>query len=239
MRLDLYLNNIGKYESRSKAAQAISRGDVLIKGKAVKPSFEYNGEDISYIDSALNCVSNGGYKLYKALEDFAFDINGLVAADIGASTGGFTECLLKNGCKKVYAIDVGTGLLHPTIANDERVIVKDGINARNLTVDDLGELCDLATIDVSFISLTYVLKNAADVLKDNGHIISLIKPQFECEKRDLSKKGILVDKKKRDKVLSDVQNFCRNSGLVVAGLIPAPHPFDNKNQEFLIYLKIA
>lgn len=237
MRLDLYLNSIGKYESRSKAAQAISRGEVLIKGKAVKPSFEYNGEEISYIDSALNCVSNGGYKLYKALEDFAFDINGLVAADIGASTGGFTECLLKNGCKKVYAIDVGTGLLHPTIANDERVIVKDGINARNLTVDDLGELCDLATIDVSFISLTYVLKNAVDVLKDNGHIIALIKPQFECGNKNLGKSGIVKTSFHKE-VLENIYDYCLNIGLFPVKLTYAPIK-DGKNVEFPILLSKA
>ncbi len=239
MRIDLYLANSGAVSSRTRAANLIDLGRVIVNGKVVtKASLDVCAEDSIIITEDYE-ASLGGLKLKEALEKFGVSCKDEICMDVGASNGGFTDVLLKNGAKTVYAIDVGDCALPSALATDERVVVMDKTNARYLEKDKFAVTPDFAVIDVSFISLKLILPSVMSVMEQNGEIIALIKPQFECEKRDLSKKGILVDKKKRDKVLADMQSFCQSAGFIVVGLIPAPHPFDNKNQEYLIYLKIA
>ena len=160
MRLDVYLVEAGYFPSRQKAREAVVRGDVSVGGKTVlKPSKTVlSGEAVTVSANDERFVSNGGYKLYKAFQDFKFSPKGLIFADIGASNGGFTDCLLKFGAEKVIAIDVGESQLDKTIACNERVVIKDNFNARYLTAESLGGFVDGVTADVSFISLTYILK---------------------------------------------------------------------------------
>ena len=181
MRADLYLASNGFCESRSKAAASIEAGCVFVNGKAVtKCSFDIKDADAVEIrGEVIPDVSRGGLKLRGAFEAFGVTCSGLTCVDIGASTGGFTDVLLKNGAKKVYAVDCGRGQLHSSLQKDERVVNIEGFNARELSVDTLGQTCDMAVMDVSFISQTLLHKATSDVLNENGIFISLIKPQFE------------------------------------------------------------
>lgn len=237
MRIDSYLYQNSKYTSRTKASEAIERGEIFVNGKAIKkPSYEVSDSDkIEIVHSAQTFVSNGGYKLEKAFEDFSFNADGLTFADVGASTGGFTDCLLKHGAKKVFAIDVGESLLSLELTNDNRVTVIDNFNARGLTVDTLGEKVDGVVCDVSFISLTYVLSQIFSVLKDNGFAIVLIKPQFECGKKQLNKNGIVTDKKTRVECVKKILDFASAVGFTPTKLTRAPIKPD-KNREYLLML---
>ena len=184
MRLDVYLVAIGKFKSRNKAAEAIKKGVVSVDGKvADKPSLGVDENSAVTVNEYDAFVSNGGYKLEKALNDFNLSVENTVCADVGASTGGFTERLLCGGAKKVYAIDVGESQLDESLSKDERVKVIDNFNARELSAQVLGEQVDVVTADVSFISLTLVLKPISDVLKVGGIALVLVKPQFECGKK--------------------------------------------------------
>lgn len=233
MRLDKYLTD--KFKSRTKAAQAIEDGLVLINGRTVSPSYTVkDGDEIAFIDPAEQFVSNGGYKLSKALKDFNFSVKGKVFADIGASNGGFTDCLFKNGTKKVYCIDIGESQLDDSLKS-LNVVIMDNFNARNLSPDDFSEQLDGAVIDVSFISLTYILKNVADVLADGGYAIALIKPQFECEGKNIGKGGIVKDAAIHKKVIAKIYNFARENGLATINITNAPIKKD-KNKEYLILL---
>lgn len=234
MRLDKYL--AGKFGSRTKSAQAIEEGLALVNGKAVSPSYEYKeGDEITFIQPDEKFVSNGGYKLSKALKDFSFSVEGKVFADIGASNGGFTDCLFQNGAKKVYCIDVGESQLDDSL-KAKNVVILDNFNARNLTKETFSEKIDGVVIDVSFISLTYILKNVADVLDDGGSVIALIKPQFEFESRNIGKGGIVKDAAIHKKVISKIYNFARGVGLATVNLTNAPIKKD-KNKEYLIFLR--
>lgn len=234
MRLDKYLTV--KYKSRTKAAQAIEEGLVLINGKTVSPSYIYKASDeIIYITPDEQFVSNGGYKLSKALKDFNFSVNDKVFADVGASNGGFTDCLLKNGAKKVYCIDVGESQLDESLKK-ENVVIIDNFNARNLTKDMFAENLDGAVIDVSFISLTYILKNVADCLNSGGYVIALIKPQFECESKKVGKNGIIKDSNIHKKIIKKIIDYSIKVGLKPVKLTDAPIKKD-KNREFLILLE--
>ena len=237
MRIDTYLFQNNKYSSRTKASEAITRGEVFVNGKPVKkPSLEVEETDkIEIIITAQTFVSNGGYKLEKAFEDFKFSANGLTFADVGASTGGFTDCLLKHGAKKVFAIDVGESLLSCELKNDDRVVVIDNFNARNLNEQTLGELVDGVVCDVSFISLTYVLTQIHSVLKENGFAIVLIKPQFECGKKELNKNGIVTDKKARTNCVKNILDFATTIGFSPINFTNAPIKQD-KNREYLLFL---
>lgn len=234
MRLDKYLAD--KYGSRTKAAQAIEEGLVLIGGKAVSPSYEFKeGDEISFIRPSESFVSNGGYKLSKALKDFNFSVKGMVFADIGASNGGFTDCLFQNGAKKVYCIDVGESQLDESLKG-KNVVILDNFNARNLTKSVFEEKIDGVVVDVSFISLTYVLKNIADILEDGGYAIALIKPQFECESKKVGKNGIVKDDNIHKKVITKIFDFAYGVGLKGINLTNAPIKKD-KNKEYLILLR--
>lgn len=234
MRLDKYLTE--KFGSRTKAAQAIGEGLVLINGKTVSPSYEYKeGDEITFIQPDEQFVSNGGYKLSKALKDFDFSVADKIFADIGASNGGFTDCLFKNGAKKVYCIDVGESQLDNSLKS-KNVVILDNFNARNLTKDTFSEPVDGVVIDVSFISLTYILRNVSDVLDEGGYAIALIKPQFECESKNIGKGGIVKDPLIHKKVITKIYNFARECGLSTVNLTNAPIKKD-KNKEYLIMLR--
>ena len=236
MRLDsfLYENNI--YQSRTKAMDAIKNGLVLYNGKPTKCSLEVNSFDgLQILNLDKSFVSNGGFKLEKALNDFGFKVNNLICADIGASNGGFTDCLLQNGAKKVYAIDVGESQLDESLKND-KVIVIDNTNARFLTEKTLGEKVDLVVCDVSFISLKLILPAVKNLLKDNGKALMLIKPQFECGKKFLGNSGIVKSKEVRLSVCLDIYNFSLNIGLTPLNITTAPIK-EKKNIEYVIFLE--
>lgn len=234
MRLDKYLAD--RFNSRTKAAQAIEEELVLVNGKTVSPSYEFkDGDEITFIKPDEQFVSNGGYKLSKALKDFDFSVEGKVFADIGASNGGFTDCLFQNGAKKVYCIDVGESQLDDSL-KCKNVVILDNFNARNLTKDVFAEPIDGAVIDVSFISLTYILKNVAEILDDGGYIIALIKPQFECEGKNVGKGGIVKDTAVHKRVITKISDFANEVGLSTLNLTNAPIKKD-KNKEYLILLR--
>ncbi len=238
MRLDsfLYENNI--YPSRTKAMDAIKAGLVLYKGKPCKCSLEVNSFDgLQILNLDKIFVSNGGYKLEKALIDFNYDVKGLICADIGASNGGFTDCLLQNGAKKVYAIDVGDSQLDGSLLSN-KVIVLDNTNARFLTEERLGEKVDLVVCDVSFISLKLILPAVKNILKENGKALMLIKPQFECGKKFLGNSGIVKNKEARENACLDIYNFSIYIGLTPINITTAPIK-EKKNIEYVIFLENA
>lgn len=235
MRLDALLAESGIFPSRTKSRQAINEGRVLYKGGVVKPSFNLESlDDIRVVKDEF--VSNGGYKLKKALNDFNVSVSGMTFADIGASNGGFTDCLLQNGASKVFAIDVGESQLDKSLVNSEKVVVLDNVNARYLTLNTLGEMVDGATSDVSFISVTLILDGIKSVLKKGGIALLLIKPQFECGVKYLNKSGIVKSKIARHSAIEKVYNECIKRGLYAVNLTTAPVK-EAKNVEYVIMLK--
>lgn len=233
MRIDKFLAE--KYGSRTKAAEAIEARLVKINGKFVSPSYEYKGEPIEFLEREESFVSNGGYKLSKALKDFGFSVAGKTYIDVGASNGGFTDCLLQNGARKVYCIDVGESQLDKSLLT-KNVVVMDNFNARNLTPDIFDEDIDGAVIDVSFISLTYILAGIANILKEGSYAIALIKPQFECESKKVGKNGIVRDAGQRKKIVEKICEFAQGVGLAAEKLTKAPEKA-GKNVEYLVLLK--
>lgn len=237
MRLDALLYSSGYFPSRTKAVEAINKNQVLLNGKPTKPSVSVENLDgVTVLSDANRFVSNGGYKLQKAIDDFGLNLKGLTFADIGASNGGFTDCLLQAGVEKVVAVDVGENQLEKVLIQSGKVKVLDNTNARYLTEDILGERVDGVTSDVSFISLTYILDGVKNVLKDNGIAILLIKPQFECGKEFLNKNGIVKDVSAREKAIKKIYNACYEKGLFAVNFTTAPIK-ENKNVEYLILLK--
>lgn len=225
-----------RYGSRTKAAAAISQGLVLINGKKVSPSYEYkNGDNLQIITAKENFVSLGGFKLKKALDDFGFSVKDKIFADIGASTGGFTDCLLQNGAKKVYCIDVGESQLDKSLICDKTVII-DNYNARYLEKSLFFEPLDGVVIDVSFISLTYILRAVSEVLDDAKYVLALIKPQFECESRSVGKNGIVKGSATHKRIINKIIDFASECGLAAVNLTEAP-VVKGKNVEYLILLK--
>ena len=234
MRIDLYLKD--KFGSRNKAANAVSEGLVLVNGKSVSSSYEVKaGDDITVLTPDISFVSAGGYKLYKALKDFNFSVKDGIFADIGASTGGFTDCLLQNGAKKVYCIDVGESQLDNSL-KDKNIVVIDNFNARNLTKDMFGERLSGAVIDVSFISLTYILGAVADVLEDGASVLALIKPQFECGTHKVGKNGIVRELSQRKKIIAKICGFSESVNLAPVEITNAPI-VKGKNTEYIIRLE--
>lgn len=232
MRLDKYLSE--KFSSRTRAADAIEKGLVLVNGNAVSPSYQLRESDeITFIE-AENFVSRGGFKLAKAVTDFGLDFGGKVFLDVGASNGGFTDCLLRNGAQKVYCIDVGESQLDKSLL-EKNVVVMDNFNARILSADMFAETIDGAVIDVSFISLTYILGAVASAIKSGGEIIALIKPQFECDCRSVGKNGIVKGAEKHKKIIEKIYDFSVAAGLSPLQLTTAPI-VQGKNKEYLIRL---
>ncbi len=193
-RADKMLVELGLAGTRSKASQMIERGEVIYKGAVLKKSSQVVESEGLEVTSEHTYVGRGAYKLLKAIEEFKIDFKGKTVADIGASTGGFTEISLLNGAKKVFALDVGHDQLDPILVKDERVQNLEGINIREC--ESLGELVDIVVVDLSFISLEIVFKDIDKHLKENGEGVFLIKPQFELSKSSLGKKGIVRDKEK-------------------------------------------
>ena len=241
MRLDKYLSIHNPQLSRTKIKSVIDGGFVIISGtKCDKASFNIR-EDFPYADveitgmpDSLEYVSRGGTKLEAALERFGIDVSGMKACDIGASTGGFTDCFLKKGAARVHAVDSGHGQLHESLRNDNRITSLEGFNARNLTPGDIDGLCDIAAADVSFISQTYIIPSAAKILKDGGKYIGLIKPQFEAGQKYIGKNGIVKDKEAYVFSITAVVESAEENGLACVGLMDSPIHGGDGNREFLM-----
>jgi 23S rRNA (cytidine1920-2'-O)/16S rRNA (cytidine1409-2'-O)-methyltransferase len=238
-RLDTQLVVRGLVESREKAKRFVLAGAVRVNGQlAHKPSDLVAEDAVLVIEAAEKYASRGGHKLEAALDAFLISCRGLVCADLGASTGGFTDCLLQRKAARVYAVDVGKGQLNWKLRRDARVVVHDEVNARNLTVATLGEPVDLVTIDVSFISLTKVLPAAVGILKAGGTLVALIKPQFEAGKKLVKKGGVVRDSRVHDAVTKMIQDFAMETlGLTLLGVIESPLLGPAGNKEFLIVLR--
>lgn len=233
MRIDKYLSQ--KYGSRTKSADAISCGLVFVNGKNVSPSYDVReGDVITFAEREESYVSNGGYKLSKALKDFNVTVSGGVFADIGASNGGFTDCLFKNGAKKVYCIDVGENQLDKSLLG-KNIVIYDNCNARSLNKPMFAEILDGIVIDVSFISLTLILDAVSEVLCDAKYIIALIKPQFECGGVKVGKRGIVKEPAVHRRVIKKIYDFAQSCLLAPVALTNAPIR-EGKNKEYLIKL---
>ena len=239
MRIDTFLAEKGLAKSRSFAKTLIEEGFVEVNGSIVsKASLDVSDDDVVVVTGVpYKFVGRGGIKLDTALKAFSVNVSGMIAVDIGASTGGFTHCLILNGAKKVYAVDIGHGQLDTSLTSDERVINMEGINARYLTSDQLGEKCDIAVSDISFISQTYVIPQINDLLKEDGIYIALIKPQFECGKQNLGKNGIVKNKKVIFDSVSKVIKCVTDNGIGVLSLIVSPIEGGDGNTEFLMLCK--
>lgn len=234
-RLDKLLVEKGLAETRSKALGLIMAGCVLVDGKPItKAGTSIDEASEISLKPYSTYVSRGALKLEAALDAFGIDVNGIVAIDVGSSTGGFTEVLIKRGAAKVYAVDVGHGQLHWRLRTNPRVICLEGINARIITRDNIPEPCDIATFDVSFISLKLVVPPVLDLMKKSSYIIALIKPQFEAGRNLVGKGGIIRDQKVINGVISDMSAFFIASSLKVIGVIPSPVKGTKGNQEYLM-----
>jgi 23S rRNA (cytidine1920-2'-O)/16S rRNA (cytidine1409-2'-O)-methyltransferase len=234
-RLDILLVERNLCDSREKSQRLILAGDVLVNGQKVfKPAQSYPVDVPLALVAPEKYVSRGGWKLEQALLTFGCDVRDKVAADIGASTGGFTDCLLQNGARTVYAVDVGQGQLAWKLRNDPRVVVRDRINARHLTLDQVGEPVDLATIDVSFISLTLILPPVCELMKSGGCLIALIKPQFEVGREKVGRGGVVREVRFREEAVDKIRNFVQaHLPLILQGVTPSPILGPAGNQEFL------
>jgi len=237
-RLDVLLVEKGLAPSRERAKSYIMAGMVLVDGQKVDKAGTLVSPiaDLTITGDNIGYVSRGGLKLAKAIETFTIDIKGKTVADIGASTGGFTDCVLKNGAAKVYAIDVGYGQLAWSLRNDRRVINMERVNVRNLTPDDIGELLDFITVDVSFISLEKVLPVVRQLLKVNSSAVVLIKPQFEAGREKVGKRGVVKDPEVHIDVINKIVEFGKGLGLFPLGLTYSPITGPEGNIEYLLYL---
>lgn len=234
-RVDILLVELGLAESRSVAQRLIMAGVVRVDGQVVFKSSRKvpSGASIS-VDPGPKFVSRGGEKLSAALETFGINVNHLVCADVGASTGGFTDCLLQHGAAKVYAIDVGQGQLHWRLRNDPRVVVMERQNARYL--EELDEKVGLVTIDVSFISLELIFRSIINWLLDDGQVIALVKPQFEAGREFVGRGGVVRDAEVHRQVLDKVIQSAEKHKLFASGLIRSPILGPKGNVEFLLQL---
>lgn len=240
-RLDALLTARGLFESRARAQAAIMAGQVLVNDQKIdKPGTQVAGDAvIRLLGDKLRYVSRGGLKLEKALKIFPISVENKVVADIGASTGGFTDCALQNNAAKVYAIDVGYGQLAWKLRNDERVVNMERTNVRYLEKEHLQEMVDAVTIDVAFISLDKVLPAVRKIIKDDGFVIALIKPQFEAGKENVGKKGVVRDPKVHESVINNVIACAQNEGFGIAGLDFSPIKGPEGNIEYLLYLTVG
>ena len=237
-RLDQLLVGRGFFPSREQARRAILAGNVSVGTRiAAKPSELLDEQTAIAVKATRKYVGRGALKLESALEHFDIDVLGKTALDIGASTGGFTDCMLQRGAEKVYAVDVGYGQLDWKLRNDPRVIVLEKINARFLTRDQVPELVDVCVIDVSFISLTLILPNAMALLRPDGIILALIKPQFELQRAEVGKGGIVRDPCLHQKAQDKIVAFVNDLGHVVDGIAPAAIKGADGNQEFFACIR--
>lgn len=239
IRLDLYLTENGFFPTREKARVAIMEGNVFVNNqKEDKPgtmikedaNVEYRGERLKY-------VSRGGLKLEKAAKVFNIDLNNKTCIDIGSSTGGFTDFMLQNGAKKVFAVDCGTNQLNYKLRTDDRVVTMENTNARYLKREDIGDdIIDFISVDVSFISLTKILPVIKELLKENGESVLLIKPQFEAGKELVEKNGVVRDSTVHEEVIKSVIDFCIENNFTIKGLDFSPIKGPAGNIEYLLYI---
>ncbi len=236
-RLDVYLTEQGLFESREKARAAVMAGLVFVNGqKALKPGDPVKPTDAVEARGGAEFVSRGGKKLKKALETFPLALEGKICMDIGASTGGFTDCMLQNGAAKVYAVDVGYGQLAWKLRSDPRVVNLERTNIRYLTHEQVPEPIAFASVDVAFISLKLVLPVAYEFLAGDGECVCLVKPQFEAGRENVGKKGVVRDPAVHAQVLRDTVAFARETGFAAAGLDYSPIKGPEGNIEYLLYL---
>src|SRR6266705_1926688 len=238
LRLDQVLVAKGLFPSREQAQRAVMAGEVKVGTRiAAKPSQLLEPDVAIAVKPTRKYVGRGALKLESALNYFKIDIYGKIALDIGASTGGFTDCLLQCGAAKVYAVDVGHGQLDWRIRSDPRVIVLEKLNARFLSREHIPEFVDLCVIDVSFISLTLILPNAFDLITPSGVILALIKPQFELQRVDVGKGGIVRDPQLQQKAKDKIVAFVTGLGHVMTGIVPSAIKGADGNQEFFACLR--
>ncbi len=238
-RLDVLLVNRGLAPSREKAKTMIMEGNVFVNNNREDKAGSTFPDDckIEIHGKTLQYVSRGGLKLEKAMKHFDIVLDGKVCMDIGASTGGFTDCMLQNGAAKVYAVDVGYGQFAWKLRNDERVVCMEKTNIRYVTPDQIDDKLDFASVDVSFISLTKVLGPARELLKDNGQMVCLIKPQFEAGKEKVGKKGVVRDKKVHEEVIEKVISFAIEIGFSIHNLEYSPIKGPEGNIEYLVHIE--
>lgn len=239
-RLDILLVEQGLAETREKAKLIIMSGDVFVNGQredkagtgfdAAKIKIEVRGNTLKY-------VSRGGLKLEKAMANFSIKLEGKICMDIGASTGGFTDCMLQNGARRVYAVDVGHGQLAWKLRNDERVVCMEKTNFRYMEKTDISEELDFASVDVSFISLTKIIKPARDLLKHQGELVCLIKPQFEAGREKVGKKGVVREPSIHKEVIEKVMDYADSIGFEILHLDYSPIKGPEGNIEYLLHLK--
>ena len=234
MRADKYFAE--KYGSRTKAAEAIEKGLVLVNGKSIKAKTEIlETDEIMFVQAQETFVSNGGYKLDRAIKTFNFDCKGKIFADIGASTGGFTDCLLQNGAAKIYTVDVGESLLHESLLHRPEIVQMENTNARYLQKNNFPDLLDGVVADVSFISLRLIFPVIKEILREDGHAFVLIKPQFECEKKHIGKSGIVATSAHAD-IIKKVLGYLSENVLYPHGIVNAPVR-KGKNIEYVLYVR--
>ena len=240
-RLDVLLVNRGLAPSREKAKAMIMEGNVFVENQRedkAGSSFDVNA-NIEIKGNTLKYVSRGGLKLEKAMTHFGIELADKICMDIGASTGGFTDCMLQNGAKKVYAVDVGYGQFAWKLRQDERVVCMEKTNIRYVTPEDIADRLDFASVDVSFISLTKVLEPARNLLQDDGEMVCLIKPQYEAGREKVGKKGVVREKSVHEEVICKVIDYAVSIGFVVLNLEYSPIKGPEGNIEYLVYIKKA
>ncbi len=233
------LVNKGIASSRERAKALIMEGSVIVNGAPVikagtmidaAASIELRGREIPY-------VSRGGLKLEAALTHFGVDPAGLIAMDVGSSTGGFTDCLLKRGAAKIYCIDVGYGQMAWSLRNDPRVVLLERTNIRHLEKEKIHDMIDIATIDVSFISLKMVIPTVKEFVKSGGDVLALVKPQFEVGKGEVGKGGIVRDEDKRVEAVDSVRDFAEKAGMETLGVFLSPVPGQKGNREYFLHIR--
>lgn len=236
-RIDILLVEKGFFPSREKAKRALMSGIVYVNNQKIDKSGTKVDMDsqIEIRGTQMPYVSRGGYKLEKLINKLGIDLSNKIAMDVGASTGGFTDCMLQNGASKVYAVDVGYGQLDWKLRQDERVINMERTNIRYIKPEDINDIIDFASIDVSFISLRIVLPVVKNLVKDNGEIAFLIKPQFEAGREQVGKKGVVRDKKIHKEVITGILRFAINLGLSIKYVSFSPITGPKGNIEFLVY----
>ncbi|MCI6692991.1 MAG: TlyA family RNA methyltransferase [Clostridium sp.] len=236
-RLDILLVEKGIFTSRERAKTSIMAGKIFVDGQRVDKAGEkvsvdaeiiFKGQEIPY-------VSRGGLKLEKAMKEFGISLKNKTCMDIGASTGGFTDCMLQNGAKKVFSIDVGYGQFAWKLRTDPRVVCMERTNIRYVTPDDIGELTDFASIDVSFISLKKIMPATINLLSDKGEVVALIKPQFEAGKEKVGKKGVVRDINVHNEVVKSIVDYLLSQGLNILALSYSPIKGPEGNIEYLVY----
>jgi 23S rRNA (cytidine1920-2'-O)/16S rRNA (cytidine1409-2'-O)-methyltransferase len=236
VRLDVLMVTQGLAETRDWAQRLIRAGEVRVNGQVVAmPARLFSADVAITVQNPPKYVSRGGFKLEAALDQFQLSPAGLVCADVGSSTGGFTDCMLQRGAQRVYALDVGNNQLHWKLRNDARVVVMEGVNVRYL--EALPEPIAFASIDVSFISLALILPRVLGWLSPQGNVVALIKPQFEAGREKVGKGGIVRDPAVHQEVIDHVTHFCVQAGWAVRGLIDSPILGADGNKEFLIWIQ--